>query len=404
MASFDVAVVGGGMVGLSFALDAADRGIRVVVVDGSEPEPFDDGEPAIRVSAISHGSQHIFRHLGVWGRIQQHRSQAYKGMEVWSKDSFGRIVFDAKQQDVANLGHIIENRVIRKVLWEAALAHDNVTLIAPVKVERVNIGEREALLLLDNGEPLIAQLLVAADGANSWLRGQANIPLTQWDYDHHAIVATVKTSEPHGNIARQIFTDKGPLAFLPLWDPNLCSIVWSIDASTAMTLESLSEDEFNKSLSVAFDMKLGLCERVSKVARFPLKMRFARQFAASRLALIGDAAHTIHPLAGQGVNLGLLDAASLAQSLGGLREQEKDLGSYANLRDFERWRKTDAATMIAGMEGLKRIFGNVPAPIRVIRDAGMRAVDRLPALKQMFIQMALSGPGTLPELAKPDPT
>jgi 2-octaprenylphenol hydroxylase len=403
MASFDVAVVGGGMVGLGFALDAADRGMRVAVVEGSEPEPLDNAEPALRVSAISHGSQHIFSHLGVWERIQQQRNQAYTGMEVWSKDSFGRIVFNAGQQGVANLGHIIENRVIRAALWQAAQAHEQIELIAPVRVERVHIGEREALLMLDNGDPLIAQLLVAADGANSWLRGQANIPLTQWDYDHHAMVATIKTAEPHGNIARQVFTDKGPLAFLPLWEPNLCSIVWSTDTALAMSIETLPEEEFNKALGVAFDMKLGLCKRVSKLGRFPLKMRFARQFAASRLALIGDAAHTIHPLAGQGVNLGLLDAASLAQSLGALHQQGKDLGRYAHLRDYERWRKADAATMIAGMEGLKRIFGHVPAPIRVIRDAGMRAVDRLPALKQMFIQMALAGPGKLPELAKADP-
>jgi 2-octaprenylphenol hydroxylase len=243
-------------------------------------------------------------------------------------------------------------------------------------------------------------LVVGADGANSWLREKSTIPLTFWDYQHHALVATIKTELPHEHCARQIFTPDGPLAFLPLFEQNLCSIVWSVSPEKAQQLKSLSAVEFNKQLSRNFDNRLGLCELQSERFSFPLRMRYARDFAKHRIALIGDAAHTIHPLAGQGVNLGLLDAVSLGQTIEQNIAEEKDIGLYKNLRYFERWRKTEAAQMIASMELLKQLFAGDNPMQKALRDVALVFTDQVSPLKTSFIKQAMGLSGELPLLAK----
>ncbi|MGL6605800.1 FAD-dependent 2-octaprenylphenol hydroxylase [Aeromonas hydrophila] len=400
MQNVDVVIVGGGMVGLGLAAALKGSVLKVAVVEGQLPEPALDEVPDNRVSALSLASQRILQQVGAWRGIEARRLQPYMQMEVWEQDSFGRIAFDAASLRQPELGHIVENRVIQLALLEAILDGDNIQLLSPARASSLQSGEAGSLLLLEDGRALSAKLVVAADGAHSWVRRQADIPLTSWDYGHHALVATVRCAEPHEAVARQIFTPEGPLAFLPLWQPDLCSIVWSVPAKRAEALCQCDEEQFNRQLTTAFDGRLGLCKVEGARSAIPLTARYARDFARERLVLVGDAAHTIHPLAGQGVNLGLLDAAALAEQI--LRNQAagKDIGRLANLRGYERWRKSEAASMLAAMEGLKRLFAGSNPLKKLVRGAGLCAFDLLTPLKQSVIRAAMGLEGELPALAK----
>ncbi len=238
MQNVDVAIVGGGMVGLALACGLQGSGLRVAVLEQKQPQPVaPDAPPELRVSAINAASEKLLTHLGVWADIVAHRASCYHGMEVWDKDSFGHIAFDDESMGYSHLGHIVENAVIHHALWQKAQQCSDVTLIAPAQIQQVAWGENEAFITLQSGDMLTARLVVGADGANSWLRNKADIPLTYWDYRHHALVATIRTEEPHGGVARQIFHNDGILAFLPLADPHLCSIVWSLVPEKAQLMQ-----------------------------------------------------------------------------------------------------------------------------------------------------------------------
>lgn len=397
MQSVDVAIVGGGMVGLALACGLQGSGLRIAVLEQHVPQKLDSSAPpALRVSAINGASEKLLARLGVWNAIEAQRVSRYHGMEVWDRDSFGRISFKDSSFGFSHLGHIIENAVIHQALWEKAQSCADITLIAPAEMQQIAWGENEAFLTLKDGTMLTARLVVGADGARSWLRQQADIPLASWDYRHHALVATIRTAEPHDAVARQVFYGDGILAFLPLSDPYLCSIVWSLSPDEAERMREADEEIFNQALTVAFDNRLGLCQVQSERQVFPLTGRYARQFAAHRLALVGDAAHTIHPLAGQGVNLGFMDAAELIAEVRRLYEQGKDIGQYLYLRRYERRRKHSAALMLAGMQGFRELFaGNNPAK-KLLRDVGLKLADTLPGVKPQLIRQAL-GLNDLPE-------
>jgi 2-polyprenylphenol 6-hydroxylase len=400
MQSVDVAIIGGGMVGLTLAAALAETELRVAVIEGQLPDPELALLPDVRVSALSRASERILRRVGAWQGIESRRFSPYNRMEVWEQDSFAKIQFDAERLSQPDLGHIVENRVIQLALLDRIKQLSNVTLMAPERCENIAFGESEAWLTMESGKSLTAKLVVGADGANSWVRRQLDIPLTHWDYGHSAIVANIRCAEAHDKTARQIFRPQGPLAFLPLAESDLCSIVWSVAPEEAEQLCGLSDSEFNKSLTAAFDNRLGLCKVEGQRQAFPLKMRYARDFVRERVALVGDAAHTIHPLAGQGVNLGLLDAASLAQELKALWQKEQDIGQKNNLRHYERWRKAEAAKMITTMQGFRDLFdGSNPAK-KLVRDLGMLFADKAPGVKDEFMRRALGLSGELPELAK----
>lgn len=397
MQSVDVAIVGGGMVGLAVACGLQGSGLRVAVLEQYVPQPLAaDAAPQLRVSAINAASEKLLTRLGVWSDIVARRACCYHGMEVWDKDSFGRIEFDDQSMGYSHLGHIVENAEIHYALWQKAQRSPDITLLAPAEIQQVAWGENEAFLTLKEGTMLTARLVIGADGANSWLRNKADIPLTFWDYRHHALVATIRTQEAHGAVARQAFHGEGILAFLPLSDPHLCSIVWSLSPQEAERMQQASVDEFNRALNIAFDNRLGLCSVESERQTFPLTGRYARQFAAHRLALVGDAAHTIHPLAGQGVNLGFMDAAELIDELKRLQRQGKDIGQYLYLRRYERSRKHSAAMMLAGMQGFRELFAGENPAKKLLRDIGLKLADTLPGVKPQLIRQAM-GLNDLPE-------
>lgn len=390
MKAFDIVINGGGMVGLALACGLQGRGLRVAVIERQSPAPVPPiNQSAMRVSAINAASRRLLQHVQVWEAIVTQRANSYRGMEVWEKDSFGKIIFDSTELGHPQLGHIIENSVIQQELWRHADQVDDVTLFSSAALRQVVWGENKVFITLDDGRMLTARLVVAADGAHSWLRQHADIPLTFWDYQHHALVATIRTELPHGNIARQAFHGDGILAFLPLIDSHLSSIVWSLSPEVAQQRLSQPVDTFNVALSMYFSLALGLCELQDERQTFPLTGRYARNFAAHRLVLVGDAAHTVHPLAGQGVNLGFMDVAVLLGELQSLQKSGKDTGHYPYLRRYERSRKHSAALMLAQMQGFRELFAGHHPVKKWIRSAGLWLADTLPDVKLRFVQQIM---------------
>lgn len=400
---YDVVVVGAGVVGLTTALAIASTSPLTVAVIEEKPcldqwNPSNDFDH--RVSAISHASKHILQHLDVWSSIKSKRVSPYTTMVVWNDRDDNLLQFDAARMGEPNLGYIIEDSVMRLSLLEALSQHENISYLSPLKITAVNPASAKMELRCQDDSLLQTNLLIAADGAESSLRHRMNISITSWDYGQTAIVATVKTAKPHQSTAWQRFLSTGPLAFLPLKDPLLSSIVWSVTHDVAARLMLLEEEAFARELECAFSEKGGEVVQVVKRNAFPLRMRHATHYVQHRFALVGDAAHTIHPLAGQGVNLGLLDAAALAEVIADAQQKRRDFASLATLRRYERWRKTDTVAMLAAVEGLKRLFSNEQLVLGYLRNKGLHVVNQLPLLKDFFARYALGQRDDMPSMTR----
>lgn len=403
MQKFDILIVGGGMVGLTTALAIRKlTSLTVAIVDTTELTPLST-TPETRVSAINIASQQLFENLGVWENITEQRLQAYQHMHVWDQAGNGHIDFSSDElnasHNLSQLGWIIENKVIRQALWQQAELDEGIRFFTQEKLTSLSMGDSEVFASFTSQPPIIAKLVIGADGAHSWVRQQMQMNLTFSDYDHHAIVATVECTQGHNNTAWQVFLPSGPLAFLPLFQENTCSIVWSTSPQEAQRLIALPADEFAKELTAKSDAKLGNITLKSERFSFPLTMRFAQDFVQSKVVLVGDAAHTIHPLAGQGVNLGLLDAATIAQTLAESNDSEQCY-TEKSLASYQRWRKAEAGDMIAAMALIKKVFEPHHPLINAIRGFGMNALNQLSPIKSLLIKQALGLKSHQPELTK----
>lgn len=399
-AQFDVAVIGGGVAGLALAALLAIEPLRVAIVEGSPalgeelPQDYD-----LRVFAITRASARILSRAGAWQRVLDRRIGHFRRMQVWDANSSGRIEFDSARLAEPTLGYIVEQRVLRAAL-EAQLRAVNVVCYQPAMLESWSTDGDRLKVGLGDGRFFTTRLLIGADGADSRVRAMAGIGYERQPYDHHAIVCNVRTAQAHDDVARQRFLSSGPLAFLPLDDPHLCSIVWSTSPAEAARLMALEGSAFCAQLASAFDHRLGEVMEVGPRAAFPLARANAEVYAQPRVALIGDAAHSIHPLAGQGANLGLLDAAALAEAIHEATAHGRDIGSLRVLRAYERWRRGENRGMQSLMDGFKHLFGSQLPPAQWLRGAGLRLVDRSELIKELIMRQAMGLAGDLPAAAR----
>lgn len=396
---YDVVIVGGGMVGLTLACALGNSPLRVAVLEAGLPEgDWPDHSIGLRVSAITHATRRVFNALGVWQGMVERRVTSYGEMHVWDAAGSGEIHFDAAEAGQPSLGYIVENRVIQAALWERARQFDNIELIYPIRWQHWHEEAERLCLSLEDGRQLHTRLLVGADGARSGVRERAGIETQGWGYDQHALMATVKTEKPHLHTCWQRFLSQGPLAFLPLHDHFSC-VVWSTTPEQAGELLAMDKPQFLQALGEAFEFKLGQVQEVRDRGSFPLRLLHAQDYVKPRIALIGDAAHAIHPLAGQGVNLGVLDAAALAETVLSTQATHRDIGALHNLRAYERWRKGQNVTMMLSMDGFKRVFGAQLEPVKWARNVGLSATNRLTPVKRFFMDYAMGNRGDLPKLA-----
>ncbi len=392
MVSVDVAIVGGGIVGLTLANALRQADFQVAVIEKAPlPPELDARQPVdLRVSAINHRAVQAMRQWRVWGYCQR-RVCAYYDMHVWDATGAGQIHFDSAEAGVAELGYIVENRVLVQALLSPLREAAGVRLLPSTTVQAIqarDTGRSVTVLELDDGTMLAAHLLVGADGARSMVRQWAGIDFQRKSYRQQGLVCTVTTENSHRNTAWQCFMPTGPLAFLPLFNGD-SSIVWSLDDAEADGIMRLDDASFMRRLAQASDYRLGEMTQSGPRKCFPLMHGHAAEYVQSGLALVGDAAHQIHPLAGQGANLGIADALCLAQVIGEARQAGRQWYSVQHLRQYQRQRKLDNRLMEDAMTAFKTLFGQRNELLVEIRNAGLNLIDHLPRIKQRFIRQAL---------------
>lgn len=386
-ALLDVAVVGGGMVGATAALALARAGLSVALVDAREPAAWAAAhEVDLRVVGLAPSSIQLLDQLGAWDRIRDARASPYERMVVWDAENGATLHFDAADEGRDVLGYIVENNLVQSVLWHA-LDDAGVRRVVPAEVTGYSMREDRAQLELGNGDVLSARLVVAADGAESPLRAMVGIGTHGRDYAQRGIVAHVGTTRPHERTAWQRFLPGGPLAFLPLADGR-SSIVWSLPDEDAKRVLALDDEGFREALGIASDFRLGPIESVTPRAAFPLRLKLADRYEVGRLVLLGDAAHAVHPLAGQGVNLGLRDVTELRNTLVDARAAGRDFAATHVLRRYARRRRSADELDARSFDALSRIYNGTSAPLVMARGLGVRLLDRLSPLKRKLARHA----------------
>ncbi len=398
--SVEVIIVGGGSVGAALACALGTANVSVALVEANRPvEQWPADRIDQRVFAITRASEKLFTALGVWDGMVLRGVSPFREMHVWDAGGQGAVHFDCAEIGEPVLGHIIEHRVIQAALWTRLSQLPSVQQLCPAQVQALEREPGRVTVRIRGGRSLSAALVVGADGLHSQIRSWADLPVKIRDYQQQSIVAIVTTEASHRDTAWQRFSATGPLAFLPLQDGR-CAIVWTTTPGDAERLLALQAPEFCSELGVAFAHALGEITQCGPRDTFPLQRLHAGRYVTDRIALAGDAAHAIHPLAGQGVNLGLLDAAALAEVLIGAKAKGRDLGGLTVLRRYERWRKGDNLGMLAAMDGFKALFGSGLPPLPLMRNLGMEMVDRMAPVKNLIMRYATGLSGDLPQLAR----
>lgn len=392
---FDIVIVGGGIVGLSLASELANSDFTVAIVERNKLDDL-SGKVDCRVSAINRLALKRFQQTGVWQSSLVERACAFEKMFVWDKTGAGQIQFDSAEIGVSELGVIIENKVLQTMLLDVVRAAENITYLCPEEIVKINYqgssaqnnDDNESHVFLSSGKQLNAKLLVGADGVNSKVRTVADIQQAKKSYQQQGLVCNVRTSENHQNTAWQCFMSSGPLAFLPLFNGE-CSIVWSLDESDAEKMMAIDDDDFKNELAAAAEFKLGEIIEVGQRFLFPLSHSHVSEYVRPGLVLIGDAAHSIHPLAGQGANLGIADAIALAEIISNAKKANRQWAALHTLKKYQRQRKGANQLMETSMTGFKELFGNKNSVLAEVRNTGLSLVDHLPALKYKIIQQAI---------------
>ncbi len=407
----DIVIAGGGLVGLTAALalasGAAGAPFRVTVIDALDPAQVTGAAYDGRNSSIAYASWRMFEALGLAQRLEG-RAQPINDILVTDGKVRGgaSLMFlhfaaaeIADETGDAPLGHFVENRHLREALLAAVAECDAIELIAPAKVASVAYDPAHASVTLDNGRVVRAKLCIAADGRNSPIRQQASIRTIGWDYDQAGIVTTMVHDKPHEGVAQEYFLPGGPFAVLPMTG-NRCSLVWTEKKSVAADLMALDDDAFAEEARDRFGSYLGHCAPEGPRWSYPLSLQLARDYVRPRLALVGDAAHAIHPLAGQGYNLGMRDVAALADVLVEARTVGLDIGALTVLDRYQRWRRFDNTALAAMTDGLNRLFSNDIGPLRIVRDIGLDLVNRFGPARRLFMRQAAGAVGELPKLMR----
>ncbi len=380
----DVVIVGGGMVGLALACALRNTGLRIVVIERNEPQVRKSLGRDCRVSAIVRGNVRILEGLGVWKYLQDDASPMQQ-MRIWDNQEAGGIRFDAAEIGEDTLGYLIENSCTQRAMHKAMLESDDVEFCCPAEISAIKWQQDQVTVKLADGRVLHTPLIVGADGGRSWVRGQAGIDCWQRDYQQKGIVATVRPEYPHRGNAFQRFLPTGPLAMLPMTD-NLCSIVWSAENSEADRLMAMDDAAFLEALNLTFGPMLGRISEAGDRAAFPLKGQLAKHIVRERVALVGDAAHCIHPLAGLGVNLGLRDAMVLAQEIADAKRFDEDWGDSSVLDRYMKQRLPDVLSIMGSMEGFHQLFTTSFPGLKEIRGLGMRLMGNSGAIKQLLMR------------------
>jgi 2-octaprenyl-6-methoxyphenol hydroxylase len=390
----DVLIVGGGLVGGLCAIALANQGIQTLVVDVDEPENILNATYDGRCSAVARSVHNALKQLNVWDKIEKDAG-VIEDIRVTDGKSPLFLHFDSLDLVGAPFGYMVENRLMRKTFLQEMMDHDRITYLAPKRIVKADREPSQVHAQLDDGTNIQAKLLIGADGRNSWVRRSANIDVTRWSYDQSAIVCVVESKQSHHNVAQEHFLPNGPFAILPM--PNCrSSIVWTESNRNVDILMKLDDLSFKEELAERFGDYLGDLSIVGARWKYPLSLQFAKKSIDTRLALIGDAWHGMHPVAGQGFNMGARDACAIAEIIGKTKNMGLDVGAGRVLDDYDRWRHFDNHLMLASTDAIVRLFSNRNHHLQFMRDVGLAVVDKLPFAKKFFTRSAMGLVGELP--------
>ena len=399
--NFDIVIVGGGMVGAAVACGLGNSKLKVAIIEKNMPAAFSAEQPHdLRVSALSIASKNILESVGAWQGILNRRLCPFKRMRVFETAGDTEFCSDAIQQE--ELGFIVENRVTQLALLDRLQQFENITLFSSTNISKIDYAVTDTQLELEDGQQLTARVLVAADGGQSRIRQSVGLGVTSWDYEQHALVIYVETAYPQQDITWQRFTPEGPQAFLPLTG-NYGSLVWYNSPDEVRRLKALPYNLLIQELLEAFPDCLGELNKVLGVASFPLKRQHAQHYVKQGIALVGDAAHMINPLAGQGVNIGLLDAAALAEVLIEADRNGQDIADINVLKRYENMRRHENLKMMTVMDMFYHLFSNKIMPVKFLRNLGLGLAERISPAKNKVMKAAMGLEGNLPKLARGEP-